>query len=263
MRRVCICVIRTLSDMFYLLVKGRKRRFVGGSVNGGRRVTEIWRGDKLIWPSGNSARRIRVLLPARGSEEWAYWAHALEATKYEASRQNYLRFKVGDFFYYINSSPDGTMPYKLDGDVLTLELGDGVPVDELGDVLVADARIQKRGVSLVGGSFENSSRSVVEDVPMLAGSVIGYSQACWRRKLKSYSYIAVTSLNSNKVLLRNELTKQSRSWSGYSWYVGAAPVGDVGWRCDVSVSGNGSVGGVYVQYPAFKREFNLKIISVE
>lgn len=263
MRRVCICVIRTLSDMFYLLVKGRKRRFVGGYVNGGRRVTEIWRGDKLIWPSGNSARRIRVLLPARGSEEWAYWAHALEATKNGASRQNYLRFKVGDFFYYINSSPDGTMPYKLDGDVLSLELGDGVPVDELGEFLVADATIQKRRVTLVAGGFDNGSVSSVEDVPMLAGSVIGFSQACKRRKLKSYSDVVATSLSSNTVLLRDGVMKQSRSWSGYSWKAEASPVGDVGWRCDVSIRGEGYLRGVYVQYPAFKREFNLKIISVE
>ena len=249
--------------MFYLLVKGRKRRFVGGYVNGGRRVTEIWRGDKRIWPSGDSARRIRVLLPARGSAEWAYWAHALEATKKSSSRQNYLRFKVGDFFYYINSSPDGTMPYKLDGDVLSLELGDGVPVDELGEFLAADATIQKRRVTLVAGGFDNGSVSSVEDVPMLAGSVIGYSQACKRRKLKSYSDVVATSLSSETILLRDGVMKQSRSWSGYSWHAAASPVGDVGWRCDVSIRGEGYLRGAYVQYPAFKREFNLKIISVE
>lgn len=251
--------------MFYLLVKGRKRRFVGGQV-GKRKLASIWRVDKQIkqiWPSGDSARRIRVLLPARGSAEWAYWAHALEATKNGASKQNYLRFKVGDFFYFINSSPDGSLPYKLSGDVLSLELGDGVPVDELGEFLVADAAIQKRRVTLVAGGFDNGSVSSVEDVPMLAGSVIGYSQACKRRKLKSYSSVVATSLNSGTVLLNDGVMKQSRSWSGYSWGVGASPVGDVSWRCDTSIHGEGYVSGVYVQYPAFKRVFNLKIISVE
>ena len=250
--------------MFYGVVKGRKRRFIGGE-HDGRRLLEIWQGDKKLWPSDDVAYRIRVKLPETGSLDWIYWVHAVDSvTRGKCTSQNYLRFEIDGLLYYLQQSPDGTLPYVLDGDVLELRMAaDGVPADLLGGSLKVDAVIPKRWHSLRYADLANGSISGSSELPLLDGTVVGYSKACWRRKSGCSSGISVHSMFSETEKLNTSFYKQSRSWSAYSWQINGIVPGDTRWKYDVWISGQGTLNNVFAQYPAFKRTFNLKIISIE
>lgn len=250
--------------MFYGVVKGRKRRFIGGE-HDGRRLLEIWQGDKKLWPSDDLAYRIRVKLPETGSLDWIYWVHAVDSvTRGKCTSQNYLRFEIDGLLYYLQQSPDGTLPYVLDGDVLELRMtSDGVPADLLGGSLKVDAVIPKRRYTIHPGGVQNSAISGSSELPLLDGTVVGYRQACWRRKRGSTSDIRVYSMFSDTLKLKNTLYKQSRTWQEYSWQINGIVPGDTRWRYNIWISGQGGLNNVFAQYPAFKRTFNLKIISIE
>ena len=128
-----------------VIVQGRQRRFVEAYV-GDKRVVEIWLGDKQIWPNAEGiARRIVVELPQPGTLDWQYWVHAVDATQEKSAPNNYMRFTHEGMDFYIQSSPDGTPPYKLADNSLTLgQYDDGILIDQLGEYLEVEAKIAAR-----------------------------------------------------------------------------------------------------------------------
>jgi hypothetical protein len=251
--------------MFHLIVKGKNRRFVGGDMLGGKRIESIWLGDKKIWPSDTAARKIRVQLPERGTVEWAYWVHALDSvTNEKCSSSNYMRFTVDGMHFYLQQSPDGTPPYHVEGNFLTLDLDkDGVSADMLGDYLTVSAVISKRTKYVYSGYWESGTKTFDVDLPILDGSSVWYRQYCKRRGARSHSYITITATPSEKRLFYNYVMKASRSVKTYGGYVNASGANDTGWTYKLQISGVGRVLDPYVIYPSFSRTFKLKIISVE
>ncbi|MBR5887650.1 MAG: hypothetical protein IKZ07_05515 [Akkermansia sp.] len=127
-----------------VVVNGRMRRFVGASLNG-KLMTEWRLGEKIMWPNPEGvARRILVELPQEGTLDWQYWVHAADATQGSVSRNNYMKFVCDGVDYFINGSYDGTPPYKLEDNVLTLDVFDGAAIDRLGTHLEVEAKIAAR-----------------------------------------------------------------------------------------------------------------------
>lgn len=245
-----------------VIIKGRQRRFVGGFI-GDKPVKEIWLGDKQIWPNAEGvARRIVVELPQSGTRDWQYWVHAVDSTLNAASPSNYMKFTHEGLDFYIQHSFDGSEAYKLDGNVLTVEL-DGILIDQLGDSLEVQAKIPARQKTVFAGSiYEGGSRTDVSTLPMLPSTSFVYARACARRRWESTSYLTVTGKPGGDILLDASLLKAGRSWRDYGHSVTAAPESDTAWEAYSRISGGGWIKNLRVTYPAFNKVFKLKVLSV-
>lgn len=254
-----------------VIVQGRQRRFIGGFL-GDKPITEIWLGDKQIWPNMEGvARRIEVELPKRGSRDWQYWLHAVDATSSKAAPDNYMRFSHEGLDFYIQSSPDGTPPYRLNDNVLTLELYDGILIDQLGEYLEVDAKIAARS-SLFYGSVNNArcplpfikgTKALVEwdkgkkkkaagctfSVKGIPSGVEHFSGACY------------TSAH-NRGVYRRLLPDDTHKWINQV-YSGDMVNDDVALSISTErYSETTYKPGLTLKWPAFTRKFKLKIISV-
>lgn len=140
---------------------------------GNQAVAEKWHGSRRVWPDDSSrANALRIKLPTKGTEDWAYWVHAIDAVRrYGANENNYLRIKVGDKWYYLIDSIDGNTPLAIEGGMIYYENGELFPTEGLGDVVVAEAKIDERNLTAL--PFEMSLEN--EPAPnkgMVAGSTV-------------------------------------------------------------------------------------------
>lgn len=110
------------------------------------RVREIWQGSHRLWPDDSSrSNALRIELPAYGTAEWAYWVHAMDAVqRLGASDECYMRIKIGDKYYYLLDSPDGSVPLQVDGGALYFEAGGDFPTDGLGTKVYVEAKVPER-----------------------------------------------------------------------------------------------------------------------
>lgn len=120
--------------MLRFYYKGKMRRLWGCQV-GVADVAEIYDVNKRkIWPDDSArSNALRVKLPERGTEEWAYWVHALDAVRnLGAADDCYLYVEIGGKRYYLISSPDGSEPLQVEGNSLYFS-GDGAfPTEGVG-----------------------------------------------------------------------------------------------------------------------------------
>lgn len=252
-----------------VVIQGRQHRFIGGSL-GDKPITEIWLGDKQIWPNVEGlARNIVVELPQRGSRDWQYWVHAVEATKNQAASNNYMKFQHRGVNFYIQHSIDGSEAYKLEGNTLSVDM-DGVLIDQLGEYLEVDACIASREGNLFteGESFcqlpylsgtqlnvrwrkgqkkkSAGSSFVVSGMP---GDVVHFGGSCYTSEHKRKSYLRILPENTHKWVNRV--------------FCDEADAKEIELKINVakysSSSRNCSVQPVW---PQFIHRFKLKIISV-
>lgn len=106
--------------MLKIYYKGKMRRIL--SMQKGYADIKAWHDaeKKQIWPDlkakGNS---LRITLPEKGTEEWAYWVHVVDALRtIGASDDCYLYFETRGRRIYLIDSPDGSEPMQLEGNAL-------------------------------------------------------------------------------------------------------------------------------------------------
>lgn len=257
-----------------IIINGRNRRFIGGDI-GGRRLSEIWLGGKKIWPNPDAvARQIVVALPQPGTQEWQYWVHAVDSTKHYASFDNYMRIVHNGMSFFINNAFDGTEPYILSGNTLSVEL-DGISLDEVGSYLDVDVRIPQRygpGLAPPYGEYETKTY----DLPLLPGTQIRNN---WYGGRKG-KYSAMENINiigqpsgyphyfcrtiggngrgnyydheGNRLNIFNPIPSDT------SWTMGVQLGGYAGWLEGL----NGQPAGLFPTYPGFRSGFKLKVLSV-
>lgn len=254
-----------------VIVQGRQRRFIGGFL-GDKPITEIWLGDKQIWPNMEGvARRIEVELPKRGSRDWQYWVHAVDATSSKSAPDNYMRFSYEGLDFYIQSSPDGTPPYRLNNNVLTLELYDGILIDQLGEYLEVDAKIAARDSLFY--EYADEARC---PFPFIKGTKAQVKWGKWKKKKAAgctfsvkgspsgvvhFSGACYTSAHERGVYTRL-LPDNTHKWVN-AVYSGDMVNDDVALTISTGrYSGYSDNPGVTMKWPSFTRRFKLKIISV-
>lgn len=243
-----------------VVIQGRQHRFIGGSL-GDKPITEIWLGDKQIWPNTEGlARRIVVELPQKGTRDWQYWVHAVDSIQKEVSASNYMRFNHDGLNFYIQHSFDGSEAYKLDGNVLTVEL-DGILIDQLGEYLEVDAVIPERAIKITG-SLSEGDRSVSSSFPMLPGSKTQWRHWGWKRGKSSWWHQTLTSEPSQIILVDSGYRKSGRTPVTNSSIINTVPESDIEWHAVISMTGKGTMDWYQAVYPSFKRKFKLKILSV-
>lgn len=253
-----------------MVVQGRQRRFISADL-GGEPITEIWLGDKQIWPNMEGlARRITVEIPQQGTRDWQYWIHVLDSTRNGASVGNYLKFVADGMDFFINSSYDGTPVYRLSGNELIMDVADGVLIDQLGEYLEVKAKVPEREIlgrnNDSGGVYSSSW-----DLPLLEGTRI---LADWwggkRGKprslvgvavngtpdMNSYFYSVEWSWGKGRGDYWNQLVTQIGGW--------VSPA-DTGFKISFRLNGWAGIHQKRLRpvFPAFSRTFKLKIISVE
>ena len=244
-----------------VVVNGKRRRFVGASLNG-KLMTEWRLGEKIMWPDPEGvARRIRVELPQEGTLDWQYWVHAVDATQDSVSQNNYMKFVCDGVDYFINGSYDGTPPYRLEGNVLTLDAYDGAAIDRLGAYLEVEAVIKQREMQLSGELVEGE-RTVRSDLPLLRGSKTQWRHVGWRRGGDSWWNQRLTSEPSGTVMVDEGYRKSGRTAIEPYTDVIHAPVRDTYWQALISMTGKGQMDWYKVIYPSFRKTFKLKIISI-
>lgn len=255
-----------------IICQGRQRRFVGASL-GDTPVVEIWQGDKQIWPiTEGIAHRIMVELPKKGTLDWRYWVHALDALNEGAAPNNYMRFTVQGVDYYINSSFDGTEPYMLDSNVLTVQL-DGAAIDLLGATLDVTAVIKRREGTrekFVTDKYEPLQHREI-NMPLLAGTCIGMEVSDHSSKRSLYANAGpITSLPSGAVygsLVNIGKTNGVAKFETPREWVKKVTPTDSAFGFDFQLSRAGynvpPYQWTYPVYPAFTYTFKLPIISVE
>jgi len=252
----------------YVIVNGRKKRFVG-AYHGERRIAEIYLGAKKIWPiTEGVAKRIRVEIPKQGTRDWQYWVHAMQAVSGRAMKDNYMRIMHDEIPYYLVNSPDGSIPYEFDGNYLTLNYGEGIPIDAIGSHLEVEANIKAREGEHTYFKTYAGWDYFEWDMPFIPGSKIG-GQVIGAGKRASYVYF------------RNLTTKPSGfKWTDLGdghrndWYPrvpkstvteNQIPENDTSVSIEAQLSGSTHPAEefLYPVWPAFKRLFKLKVISVE
>lgn len=125
---------------------GRLRRVVMLIGSERRAACDWWHGERRIWPDDSArSNALRIRLPERGTLDWAYWVHAVEAVRSMGAADDcYLRMKVGNKYYYLIDSPDGSVPLELDGGMAYFEGDESFPTDELGLTVDVEAVVPTR-----------------------------------------------------------------------------------------------------------------------
>lgn len=254
-----------------VVVQGRQRRFLSADI-GGTPVQEIWLGDKQIWPNMEGvATRIVVALPQVGTRDWQYWVHALDATKDKATPANYMKFVVDEMDFFINHSYDGSTPYRLDGNELTIDLYDGVLIDQLGEYLEVEAKIPEREGIGQGSDVGFTPMTYYWEKPLLPYTKIMVDW--WGGKRGKPRWLQDVEIKGTPGLDTYFFSSQWSAGSGRGdyWNQTVASLGenvnpaDTGFQIRFCLGGWAGVHkkGMRPVFPAFTRKFKLKIISVE
>jgi hypothetical protein len=217
------------------------------------------------------ATRIVVALPQVGTRDWQYWVHALDSTKYKATPANYMKFVVEVMDFFINHSYDSTTPYRLDGNELTIDLYDGVLIDQLGEYLEVEAKVPQREYYGQGSDVGYTPIAYYWDIPLLEGTTILVDWAGGARGAARWLQSVWIKGNPS-----GEEYFYSENWSwglgrGNYWNQTVTTIGnnvsadDTGFQISFARGGQAGVWtkGMRPVFPAFTRKFKLKIISVE
>jgi hypothetical protein len=190
-----------------------------------------------------------------------------------------MKITIDGTDFFINHSYDGTVPYVLNGNTLTIDVADGVLIDQLGESLEVEAKIPSReAASLYGTQFndwhENVFESKIWDLPLLPDSkikVIAHKGA--RRDAAYLNNINIKGLPSGNVYLhqaRYTDNGKGRHHFGQEWIIRDVVLSDNAMEGTLNLYGSADYTdtsakkqGLFPVYPAFSRRFKLRIISVD
>ncbi len=245
----------------------RVRKYVYDVRLGDNKAAALYRGDRKIWPTLSDTVYSCVLdvTAHEGGELWPYWLHALDAVgKLGASAECHMKLTAGGREYMLGSTFGNWYLAEYDGRA-TVVFGDNGPLADrlrVGDEVVVELRVPGRRVVIFNRAITGGSLEVDVHVPLLPGSVVGFSQSCAGKRNWSFGRLAVSGAPSGEELLAFRVDKQSRTWVTYSRVVQQVPAADSGWKAVFSLSGSGYLRDGFVSYPAFARRVVFKVSAV-
>jgi len=258
------------------------RRYLYDKRLGGRRVLEIWRDGKKIWPTLGDTVYSCVLDVAavEGSIDWAYWLHALDAAaRLGAGAECHIKLAAGGREYMLNSTFGGWYLARYDGRATVVFGDDGPLVEKLrvGDEVVARLVVPQHEGAAVGTAWENQSVSGSEPLPWLPGSCLRVLVQKGRKKMSAGCRFCVTGRPSGTVHVQGFAQKNGHCRGSYwgnafardMWVIN----GRVGRYCDGAVAGDGRLdveacwynagcGRVFPVFPGFDRVIRFRVSAV-
>lgn len=144
--------------VYYVDVEKRRNpqlRDVTAIYSHGKSCVAHYRHGKKVWPEDETLKNsIIVELPEQGSLDWAYWVHALARVEERGySKNNYVRIKIGEEYYYVGAAPAGQKALQVRGGQFYYSDGRAVPQVTVGQYLQVEAKVQK-SLPYFGGTPE-------------------------------------------------------------------------------------------------------------
>jgi hypothetical protein len=245
-----------------------KRRFLFKVFAKDVPVKRMMRNARQIWPGGEErVRRVGLDMSGlTGTVEGLFWLHALESVGAGSTGSNHILFRVGGREYGLQTGEG--VP------VATYELGrvdfgaDGPGANDLsvGDELVFSAVIPARGTEPVNLKPGTDWTEFEHTQSMLPGSKI-----CWRdfantRASEMSAGVRAVGAPSGKEYVPEKwksYTVARRTAVDHSVEVKSVVAEDVGFSLFAKAKGDGKVTRLSAEFPAFKKDFRLKVTSVE
>lgn len=241
----------------------------GGNI----RAVALNHGEKKLWPSdGNYAMGLRVELPKPGTLDYLYWLHVQRAMQgVDAGSANcYLRFTINNgTHYYINKSPDGSAPLRMEGEVIQLTSGvRTILADYIGSTLPFGALVPAHTSDNFTSPAQNVGFAHTLLEPWLPGTTLTYSHWKGQKKVCSWASGNLVGLRTGRTYITAPWHNHPGHWRGDSTHTHGEVAGLVPdytaepLRLSMEVGGSSGISACRLTYPAFWRIFNLKVKEV-
>lgn len=252
-------------------LNGKPQR-VTNVFGGNIRAVALYQGATKLWPSdGNYAMGLRVELPQPGTPDYLYWLHvqlAMQGVDMGSSKC-YLRFTINGTYYYINSSPDGSSPLKMEGEVIQLTSGvRTLLADYIGSTIPFEALIPARKGENYTSPSQNVGFSHTLLVPWLPGTSLTYSHWKGQKRVCSWANGNLVGMRTGKTYITAPWHNHPGHWRGNSTHTYGAVEGLVPdytaepLRLSMAVGGSSGISECRLTYPGFNRVFNLTVKEV-
>lgn len=264
------------------------RKYVRNADIGSTAVNEIWHGDTMIYPDNETlVQKIQLVAPTVGTEEWAYWVHAVRGVTlnnniYSKSAQ--VSFTLGAETWWCGDNRPTKLPSVTltEAGLITFKTDEGMPAADLqaGDYLTIRAVIPKLCDSVHNSWVEDAWSKAEWGNPFLPNTYLYLRWGKGRKKQSANVAYNIYGYPSGARLIGGwcQATGHGRG-DRQGW---AFP-----WACQVGESWNGKSGDniyiagdtgitgqfqqkngcyymqAYIYYPAFTKDFRLKVKSVQ
>lgn len=249
------------------------RRYVYGVRLGEQRVTAIYHGDKLIWPTLSDTVYSAVLDVASIEDtlQGSQFRHALEAVqKLGAAADCYILMNAGGREYMLARGFGRYDVAAWDGHA-TAVFGDNGPLSEAlkaGDEVTLKLVVPETRTKMVASPGENTGFSETWETRWLPGTYVVYSHNKGQKKVCAYAFGYVTGHPSGKKYIEMPL----------HWHTGddralfvhlhqpdknlVPSYADTLFKVSMQVGGSSAVYGCYLQFPKFTATIKLKVSAV-
>ena len=243
-------------------------------------VWEVDYGEVQIYP--DSATEVEAMVvdtsiekDKKGTEEWCYWVHAMDAIKKEQSEECWMKVTVGGKTYSVGASIDGLPVCDFDRatGVLRFPEGEGVNLQEVqpGTKITIKAKIPERD-----DNYTYAGDPVHYDLPLLKGTkfLCGYDKG--GKKNPGGMTLHVDGYPSGEMFVHG-FGNLAGHWRGY-WTCWTPPggmgnygqgvsykdehcPGDTGYTVQVWNHMNGG-SCARPRYPAFEKEWTFTVKGI-
>lgn len=267
--------------MMRVTLGNRKRLYVYSIRIGETPVKRVMYGGRQIWPS-NDDRAASLAVDMSffpGTEDEAYWLHALNAVENFSSRNRYMKLTAGGRSYLVNSVY-GTWN-RAEYGMGAFRFGDEGPLFQdvrAGDMVTVEAVVPDRYDAQFAVTADSGSSGSGEwSLPWLPGTRLWAQLDKWQKRVSSHADFTLKGFPSGTVHVAGAVHKNGHNRDTVTCEAPAqAGVrladGSVSTASNALVNGDGflacSVSNVNttfrfrLHYPAFRRTWRFKVTAV-
>ena len=252
-----------------------KEANLAGVYQGDEDIIEIWQGDEKIWPDETGVSGYLLIeAPAKGNEDYAYWKHALsDVEDGEINNAKHLMFEVEGQQYYINQAPRGKQKVLLEGNMIKLNATQQKALaGKVGEYLTVKAKMPARYSAWRTFKEKNPADAVLKAKwaeILLPDS--HFEISAFKGQKREWAYVQMhkaVSLPSGKEFVFNmswQIQQQGRyDFTRNSDALLGKDIDYSDTSVELEYNAYGSAGcrqGVAIWFPAFEKEFQLKVIA--
>lgn len=250
------------------------RRYVYGVRLGEKRVTAIYHGDKLIWPTLSDTVYAAVLDVAsiedtlQGAQFW----HALEAVRSRGAAMDcYILLTAGGREYMLVAGFGRYDVAAWDGHA-TVVFGDNGPLSEAlraGDEVSLKLMVPESTTTRVASPRQNVGFSHTWETRWLPGATLVYSHYKGQKKVCAWASGTLTAQPSGKLYI-------TAPWHNHPGHgrppnlvhickpdAGLVPsYADRSFTADMQVGGSSGINYCYMQFPKFTATIKMRVSAV-
>ena len=231
--------------------------------SGDERFDELWVGNDKIWPDVTGAAGFIISPPERGTLDYLYWLHAVDAS--DSKGNGYMWFEANGSKFYLNEGPNGSQVLTLRGDVISLTREQGEMLagflDEYVDIY---AEIKQRKGLDMASNEQDVGRVGTFTLPPLPGTEVYIRIGKGRRKYGAPMNMLYKGMPSGSVVVQGSVDfGKGRGEREHTFpNTGMPDNGDTMAFMEYKAWGFCHPYEVCPLYPSFSKLFRLKIVNV-